>query len=163
MTIPPDTLRETMRQWASGVSVVTTTHDGALYGMTVSSFTSVSLDPPQILICLENATRTCATIVDTGLFGVSILGEQHQEWSNRFAGQLDEMDERFVGIPTETRVTGAPLLDGALAHLDCTVTEAHVSGTHTIIVGQVEYASAADDPAKPLLYYHQNYRGLADI
>ena len=162
MPIEPEDLRLTMRRWATGVSVVTAAHNGSVWGMAVTSFTSVSLTPPQILVCIEQRTRTHQAISQSGAFGVSVLNENQREWSARFGGQVDEADDRFEGIATRTLATGAPILEGAIAYLDCKVVDAYEVGTHTIFIGLVESSGVSDEGCRPLLYYSRGYRRLAD-
>jgi flavin reductase (DIM6/NTAB) family NADH-FMN oxidoreductase RutF len=151
-----------MRRWATGVTIVTAAHDGAIVGMTVSSFTSVSLEPPQVLVTIEHGTRTHAAITQSDAFAVSVLDEGQQAWSARFGGQLDDDGDRFAGVATFTRATGSPILNAAMAFLDCRVVAAHEAATHTIFVGLVEASGVSDGARRPLVYYNQGYRYLAD-
>jgi flavin reductase (DIM6/NTAB) family NADH-FMN oxidoreductase RutF len=107
----PDQLRQAMRLWATGVAVVTSKHDGEVLGMTVSSFTSVSLIPPQVLIALAQATRTHALVKNSRSFGVTVLRSDQQELSDRFAGRLPDNGDRFSGLEQFTLVSGVPLQD----------------------------------------------------
>jgi flavin reductase (DIM6/NTAB) family NADH-FMN oxidoreductase RutF len=160
MPVQPDDLRVVMRRWATGVTVVAAAGDDALFGMAVTSFTSVTLMPPQVLVCIEESARTHLAIVQSGAFGISVLSESQQEWSKRFGGQLDEDGDRFVDIPTRTLVTGSPILDGAIAYLDCKVVSDHPTSTHTIFIGLVEASGVGENAGRPLLYYSQGYRQL---
>ena len=162
MPVEPEDLRVAMRRWATGVTIVTAAHDGAASGMTVSSFTSVSLEPPQVLVTIERGTRTHDAISQSGAFAVSMLNEDQQAWSSRFGGQADGDGDRFTGVATTTRATGSPILDAAMAFLDCKVVVAHEVATHTIFVGLVEASGVSDDAHRPLVYYSQGYRHLAD-
>ena len=163
MTVSNEELRAAMRLWATGVTVVTANHEGVRHGMTVSSFTSVSLDPPLILICLERNTRTRQLVLDSAVFAVNLLSDQQVDLSNRFAGRISDLDDRFVELNTTTLETGAPLLDGALAWMDCRVSAVFEMSTHTIIVGQVIAVKSfleGETDASPLLYYNRSYRVL---
>ena len=162
MPVKPDDLRVALRHWATGVTVVTAEADGTPQGMTVSAFASVSLEPPQILVCVEQGTRTHDAISQSGAFAVSMLNEDQREYSERFAGQRGEEADRFAGVATHTASTGAPVLDGANAYLDCRVGGAHDTGTHTIFVGLVEASGVSEKAHRPLLYYGQGYRQLVD-
>ncbi len=155
----PEALRQAMRSWATGVSIVTTTHQGQPYGMTVSSLTSVSLDPPYILVALAHESHTRRAVVQAGHFGITVLAEDQQPLAERFAGQV-EGPLRFVGVETFTLTTGAPLLAGGLAFLDCRVAYTWEVGTHTLVVGAV-LAARRGHQAGPLLYFDRDYRRLA--
>ncbi|GAB4488132.1 MAG: flavin reductase family protein [Anaerolineales bacterium] len=160
MTADPEQLRNAMRQWATGVAIVTATHNGIAHGMTVSSFTSVSLTPPQVLISLAQDTRTHALVRESKFFGVSLLAQGQQDISDRFAGRLPDDQDRLAGLETFTLETGIPLLKGGLAHFDCRVIATFTSGTHSIFIGAVLAAQGQPD-ADPLLYYNRDYRRIA--
>ena len=161
MTVEPQLFRQTMAHWASGVTVVTTVADGVRSGITASSFASLSLQPPQILICANKKLYTHTAIETSGAFAVNILGVEHLEWGMRFAGMRPELADRFEGIASHTAVTGAPILSGALGWLDCTLRHAYDGGDHTIFIGEV-VATAANSTDAPLLYYNRNWRQLAE-
>jgi flavin reductase (DIM6/NTAB) family NADH-FMN oxidoreductase RutF len=127
--------------------------------MTVSSFTSLSLTPPQVLVSLAQNTRTHDLVTRSRLFGISILSAEQQEISNRFAGRVEDEPDRFIGLETFTLATGAPLITGGLAHLDCHVVTTLGSGTHTICIGEVLAAQNAGD-GEPLMYFNRGYRKL---
>jgi flavin reductase (DIM6/NTAB) family NADH-FMN oxidoreductase RutF len=160
MTADPEQLRSAMRQWATGVAIVTASHNGISHGMTVSSFTSVSLTPPQVLISLAQDTRTHVLVRASNFFGVSLLAQGQQDISDRFAGRVPDDQERLAGLETFTLETGVPLLRGGLAHFDCRVIATFTSGTHTIFIGAVLAAQGQPD-ADPLLYYNREYRRIA--
>lgn len=160
MTTDPEQLRSAMRQWATGVAIVTATHNGISHGMTVSSFTSVSLTPPQVLISLAQNTRTHALVRESKFFGVSLLAQGQQDISDRFAGRMTDDQDRLAGLETFTLETGVPLLQGGLAHFDCRVIATFTSGTHTIFIGAVLSAQGQPD-ADPLIYYNRQYRRIA--
>jgi len=109
MTVEPQLFRQTMAHWTSGVTVVTTIVDGVRSGITASSFASLSLQPPQILICVNKKLYTHTAIETSGAFAVNILGVEHLEWGMRFAGMRPELADRFEGIESHTAVTGAPI------------------------------------------------------
>jgi len=155
----PEDLRHAMRHWATGVAIVTSTHQGVTHGMTISSFTSVSLTPPQVLIALANSTRTYSLIKASRVFGISLLAAGQEELSNLFAGRRAEADDRLAGLETFTIVTGVPLLRDALAHFDCRVIATFASGSHTIFIGEV-LAASGNEHGTPLLYYDRAYHSL---
>lgn len=160
MAVDELALRETMRLWTCGVTVVTTSDGGARAGMTVSSFTSISLEPPLILVCLHKAAETTQLVGRAGVFAVSLLGEAHEAVCNQFAGLVDLPPgaDRFHGVDTVTQVTGSPVLADALAWLDCRVYGAHDGGTHTIFVGEVLATGRQADPVSPLVWHNRAYR-----
>lgn len=160
MTADPEALRRAMRQWATGVAIVTATHNGVSHGMTVSSFTSVSLTPPQVLISLAQNTRTHALVRESRVFGVTLLAQGQEALSDRFAGRTPDDQDRLAGLNTFTLETGVPLLEGGLAHFDCRVIATFTSGTHTLFIGAV-LAAQSQPQADPLLYYDRAYRRLA--
>jgi flavin reductase (DIM6/NTAB) family NADH-FMN oxidoreductase RutF len=163
MAVASEELRQAMRQWATGVTVVTSVYQNTRHGMTVNSFTSVSLDPPLILVSLERQTRTHRLVDQAGIFGVTILNKHQQEISDCFAGRLPEREDRFCNVETYTLATGAPFIKGGLAGLDCRVVSRYEAGTHTLFIGEVvalHIPSLSVDSNEPLLYYNRAYRGL---
>ena len=158
MTLDPEQLRQAMRAWSSGVTVVTASHNGERHGMTVSSFTSVSLEPPLIIISLHTESRTHRLVHAANAFAVSILSADQHDISDRFAGRADDGD-RFTGLDTETLVTGAPALRGALARLDCRVIQVVSAGMNTIFLAEVA-AVRGDGEGQPLVYHNRRYWSL---
>ena len=159
MSVEPQKLRQAMRNWVSGVTVVSARHGDLRHGMTVSAFISVSLTPPLVLISLEKAARTHDLVDQSGSFGVSILSSQQQGISDRFAGRFSEDSDRFEGLGTHKLVTGAPLLKEFLACFDCKVVSRVTLGTHTVFIGEV-LAVEIDEGLQPLVYYNQDYQRL---
>lgn len=158
-------LRIALRNWASAVTIVSAREQDTLSGMTVSSFTSVSLEPPLILVCLYKMVQTTAIILQTQAFGVSFLAEDQIALSNRFAGfdpHFPKEANRFEGLETYQLKTGAPLLRDTSLGLDCRVHAVHDGSTHHIIVGEVVALRVTDVPLKPLIYYNQEYYGLKE-
>jgi flavin reductase (DIM6/NTAB) family NADH-FMN oxidoreductase RutF len=157
MSITQDRFRQALGRFASGVTVVTTHEAGAPIGLTVSSFASLSLDPPLVLVAIDRRVRANAAIGQTGAFAVNIL-TAGQEWlSRQFATRNVD---RFAGVAWQPGAAlGLPLLDGALAQLECRLHQTLPGGDHTIFVGEVVAAELGD--AAPLLYFRSAYRGLA--
>jgi len=149
--------KDAMRGWASGVTVVTSRSGDSVHGMTVSAFSSVSIDPPLILVCASQSSTTHQMIEEGGLFAVNILAAHQQDVSNVFASSVHE-DSRLERVSWTEGRTGVPLIDEALASLECRVASAHREGSHTIYVGRVEAVHTTD--AQPLLYYQGGYRSL---
>jgi len=159
MSVESDLLRQAMRFWATGVTIVTAAHERVKHGMTVSSFTSVSLTPPQVLISLAQNARTHDLIMRSRYFGISILTSTQVELSDRFAGRVpDEMD-RLDGVETISLASGVPLLKHSLAQLDCHVVTTLGSGTHTIFIAEVLGAQSVED-GDPLLYFNRGYQRI---
>jgi flavin reductase (DIM6/NTAB) family NADH-FMN oxidoreductase RutF len=162
MTVDSNTLRMTMRQWSTGVTVVTTVAGDERAGMTVSSFTSVSLEPPTVLVCLNKETYAHDLVLRSGVFAISMLGVGQEALSNRFAGLDPTVTDRFEGLSLITADTGSPLLPGAIAWLDCIVKSTHDTTTHTIFFGEVVFAGA-DPERAPLVYYNRGYHVLVAV
>jgi flavin reductase (DIM6/NTAB) family NADH-FMN oxidoreductase RutF len=163
MAIDAAEFRKVLGQFASGVTVVTTTHEGVFFGMTASSFTSVSLDPPLVLFCADKRARSGTTVGPAGVFAVNILAEHQRDLSELFAGKGtdEERSEKLAEIGRKAK-TGAPVLDDALAWLDCLVERAIDAGDHIIYLGLVVASAVRDGSGVPLVYWHGNYQQLDD-
>lgn len=161
MTVEPDVLRMVMRRWTTGVTLVTTSHQGAIHGMTVSSFTSVSLAPPLVLVSLERAARTHQMVSESRRFAVAMLAADQQELSDRFAGRIADDLDRFEDLAFESAPSGCPIPEGCLSYLDCRVVATHDAGTHTVYIGEVDVANVLRE-APPLVYFNRDYRWLKD-
>ena len=158
--VNPEALRGAMRLWATGVTIVTTTLDGVWHGMTVSSFTSISLDPPLVMVSLEHGTRTLDMLEQSGLFGITILSEGQQAISERFAGRLSESEDRFDNLDVFTLETGAPFVAGGLAFMDNLVSSKIDAGTHTLFIARVIATRFTTDYERPIVYFNRAYRHL---
>ena len=150
-----------MRAWTTGVAIVTAAHGGEQHGMTVSSFTSVSLDPPLVVISLSTGSHTHDLVRRAGAFGVTILAASQSDLAERFAGRHQVEKDRMEGLQTEAFITGAPFIKGGLAFLDCRVTQTIRAGMNTVFIGEV-LAVRGDDHDTPLVYHDQGYRGIRD-
>ena len=159
MTLDPEQFKLALRRWASGVTIITARHEDEIGGMTVSAFSSVSLNPPLVLACADKTSNTTPLIAKGGVFAANILTVDQQELSNRFAKTGNEA-VRFDGLDCKTGPSGAPWIPGALAVLDCEVESAHDAGDHVIYVGKVLDCVLGD--SDPLLYYDARYRALAE-
>lgn len=162
MTVDTNTFKAVMGQWPSGVTVVTTVDASGPAGMTASSFSSVSLDPPLVSICVARHLGMHARIAAAGVFAVNILSKDTMEHGLRFAGMLPGVTDRFAGITVSTAATGAPLLPSTLGWVDCKLWAAHDGGDHTIFVGEVLDAGI-DKTAAPLLYHSRSWGQFADV
>ena len=159
LILDPEQLRLSMRAWVSGVTIVTASHAGERHGMPVSSFTSVALEPPLIIISLQTASRTHQLVSQANAFAVTILAEDQGELSERFAGRLGDAEDRLAGVETETLVTGAPFLKGGLAYLDCRVMQSIPLGTNTLFLAEV-VAARGNGTGQPLVYHDRQYHKL---
>ncbi len=158
MLVTADEFKQSLQRWASGVTVVTTQAEGEEpQGMTVTSFASVSLSPPQVLVCLNDSAETGESIKKSGVFAVNILASDQESVSNNFAGG-NSMQERFDATSWTKGVTGAPVLDDSLASLECSVVQEMRAGTHWVIVGEVNHVICRS--GNPLLYFGAGYRKL---
>lgn len=153
MAVGKDEFRHAMGSFASGVTVVTSKcEDDQLRGLTVSAFSSLSLVPPLVLICLDHRSSLHDYLKEDLYFAVNILAEDQQWISNRFASRDPD---RFNGINLTEGAFGSPLIEGAIAHIECRVVHAYSGGDHTIYVGEVEATQVTD--SKPLAYFRGNY------
>jgi len=155
-----DEFRAAMRRWATGVTIVTAQNGLVRHGMTVSSFTSLSLEPPLVMVSLEQTAITTLLIQSSGTFGVSILANGQQAISDRFAGRIVEISDKFAGLEWTALSTGAPLLVDALASFDCRVVSTHPVGTNLLIIGEV-IAVRSGNNSYPLIYFERDYHQIA--
>lgn len=156
-----DALRSVMRHWATGITVVTCPTPEGPHGITVNSFTSLSLDPPLCLLCIDKRTKAHALIPSAGAFAVSLLRADQAGISDRFANRRPDLPDLFAGLPLLTAPSGIPVFADALGYLDCTLEAQLPGGDHTIFVGRVQHA-AAHVEGTPLLFYGGRYRALGD-
>lgn len=152
-------LKTAMRNWASGVAVVTSSCLGARSGTTISSFTSLSLDPPLILINLAKENPTQTMIGQSGYFGVTILSHGQQALSDLFAGYGRRIQDRFAELETFSLVNPSPLLPDGLAALDCNVYDVCRLPTSVVFIGEV-VAGRAETEGIPLVYHNRAYVDL---
>ena len=160
-SLDPVAFRRVAGTFATGVTVITVERDpGVVHGMTANSFTSVSLDPLLVLVCVSHEARLLSFLKAQRRFGVAILRAGQQALSEHFAkcDQSPEADARLA-IPYKWTSSGIPLLDGALAELACNVVAEHPAGDHTIFLGEVESMNSHD--GDPLLFHRGQYRRLA--
>jgi len=157
--LPGEQLREAMRRWVTGVSIVTAQHGEHRHGMTVNSFVSVSIDPPLITVTLALGTRTHALVRESGWLGVSVLSQAQAELSDRFAGRVPDGGDRFHGVEIFTLGGQAPLIAGCLAGLECRVAHEYGMPHSTLFVGEVARAFHRED-GEPLLYYNRGYHRM---
>jgi flavin reductase (DIM6/NTAB) family NADH-FMN oxidoreductase RutF len=164
--LPGEQLRSAMRNWVTGVSIVSSQirEEGQQehvirHGMTVNSFVSVSLDPPLVTVTLANATRTLGLVKKSGWFGVTILDQEQAYLADIFAGRVPDGADRFIGVETFALTGNVPLIKGGLASLECKVIYEYPMVNSTLIVGEVQ-AVWLGEGGDPLLYYNRTYHRL---
>lgn len=158
MAIEKNELRRVMGHFATGVTVITSIRSsGQMHGLTANAFTSVSLIPPLLLVCIDKKAESYPCFDESGVFTVNVLAADQEALSRRFAVTGGD---KFEGVSYRTGANGAPILDGALAYLECKVTQKIDGGDHTIYVGEIEQAETKE--GKPLLFFRGGYRELGD-
>jgi len=149
--IDPRRFRSALGRFATGVTVVTTERDGEVHAMTANAFTSVSLDPPLVLVSLDRRTKMCGLLYEGSRYGVSVLCETQSALSDRFAGRaVDGVPEPRFEVVRET-----PLVEGALAHFVARIERSYWGGDHSLFLGRVEYAR--QHSGSPLLFHGGRY------
>jgi flavin reductase (DIM6/NTAB) family NADH-FMN oxidoreductase RutF len=154
--------RSALGSFATGVTVITTRGEDEAYGLTANAFSSVSLDPPLILVCVIGGTRGSESIQQNGVFAVNILGSEQEPYSRYFASKdRPRGNEAFGQIPHRTEVTGSPILEDVAGYLDCRLHASHPAGDHVIFIGEV-VALGLNPDARPLLFHGGQYRYLSE-
>lgn len=154
MTLDPEKFRHAMRAWTTGVAVITATHKGQRYGMTINSFTSISLEPPMVSVTLKQLTHTHELVEKSGEFAITILSAHQGSISDIFAGKMPDIKDRFEGLETETMYIDAPLLKGGSAFLNCRVTNSIPVGENTLFLAEV-IAARGEGEGAPLVYHNR--------
>ena len=159
---PGEQLRRAMRLWVTGVAIVTSQYDGAAHGMTVNSFGSISLDPPLVTVTMNQDTRTCHLVQQSGVFAVTVLSAAQQSLAERFAGRGDPGVDRMAGLDTFTLVSEAPLIRGGLSFVDCRVVYQHVMPLSLLFIGEVVAAEVTglEEDFAPLVYLNRTFLSL---
>ena len=158
MAIEKNQLRQVMGHFATGVTIITTlTKAGQIQGLTANAFTSVSLEPPLLLISVDKKAESYPAFEESRVFTVNILADDQEALSRRFAVSGGN---KFEGIAYRIGANGAPILDGALAYIECTLYAAYDGGDHSIYLGEVQQAEITE--GKPLVFYRGGYRALGD-
>ncbi len=158
MSVNDQEFKNALKLWASGVTVVTAqTESLGLKGMTATSFSSVSMDPPQVLVCINKSADTGDAVLEGKTFAINILKAEQQEISNQFAGGASQ-EERFANVKWHKGETGSPVIDDALASIECTVVDQVLAGTHWVVIGEVQNVECRS--GEPLMYYNSAYREL---
>lgn len=158
MPVDPLEFRRALGCFATGVTIVTALDgDGAPRGLTANAFSSLSLDPTLVLVCVDHRSDTFPIIAQASSFAINILGEEQREVSQRFARKGED---KFEGVSYHQGQTGVPLLEGALAVLECGRAQSYEAGDHTIFIGQVQHVEYGQ--GKPLLFFRGNYANLPE-
>lgn len=161
MPIDTDIFRTGMRRLAGHVCIIATARsNGERAGLTATAVSSVSAEPPTLLICVNRQNSSHAVIRETGIFAVNVLALEDQALANRFAGRIVG-EERFAEGVWMTLETGAPVLESALVSFDCRIAQAVEVGTHGVLFGAIDAVRVRQADAKPLLYVHGSYGGFA--
>jgi flavin reductase (DIM6/NTAB) family NADH-FMN oxidoreductase RutF len=161
LTRPNHELRQTLGAFATGVAVLTTRGTAGDYGLTVNSFTSVSLEPRLILVCLGRSARGKSALLRNGVFAVNVLAADQEALSRRFArADRPRGAETFAGIELEVAETGSPILAEAAAYLDCELATVHIAGDHVIVLGRV-VAFGCEERRSPLIFHAGRYGSFA--
>lgn len=158
MPIERNALRQVMGHFATGVTVITTVSaEGELHGLTANAFTSVSLDPPLLLISIDKKAESYPHFEASKIFTVNILAENQEALSRKFAVSGGK---KFEGVAYRLGANGAPILDGALSYIECVLHTAYDGGDHTLYLGAIQQAEITE--GKPLLFFRGGYRSLGD-
>ena len=159
MPIDKDAFRRVLSNFAAGVTIVTTLdRDGAPHGLTATAFTSVSLDPPLVLVCIDKKAETYPHFAPAGVFAVNFLAADQRDVSQHFA---KHGGDKFSGLAWRRGVLGTPILEGSIGHVECRIANGYEGGDHTIYVGEIEAADASDGP--PLLHFRHAYHGVGPV
>ena len=155
--IAPDDFRHVLGHFAAGVTIITTADsESRPTGLTATAFTSVSLDPPLVLVCVSHKSQSYPALLERGQFAVNFLRREQEDVSRRFATtRLDKFD----GVAYRMSALGLPVLADALAHVECVTVDQHVAGDHTVLIGRVDACGSAE-AGEPLLYFRGQYAGL---
>lgn len=156
-------LRELMRNYPQGVAVVTADAGNGPHGITVSSFTSVSLDPPLVLISIAHESNAYPVIERAAAFAVNLLGDDQGALSEHFARSDLSSKQQFRSIPTRQGSLQAPRIQGCLAYLDCRVVDTSIQSDHTLFIGRVQNTEVNHEAGRPLVFYSGDYWGLGSV
>jgi len=152
MAVDNDLFKELMRRFAAGVTLVTFNENNKFGGLTVSSFCSLSMNPPLVLICIDRKIVSHESLKNSKTFGINICNSEQGKLAWDFANSSVDKNELIKSLPHTLTDLGTPLLKDSLASMECKITERHDGGDHTIFIGQVENGNF-DENSKPLLYY----------
>lgn len=152
-----DDFKNVMARWTTGISVITTAHEGELHGFTANSFASVSIDPLLISMSVAKSLYALEQIEKSGVFAVNVLKKSQLDWGKRFAGMIEEFrEDRFIGIDVITSENGNPILPDVLGWMDCKVYKSIDVGASTMFLGEVTAAHWQDE-GEPLAYFKRQW------
>jgi len=158
MPIEKNQLRQVMGHFATGVTIITTFNkDGQMHGLTANAFTSVSLEPPLLLISVDKKAESYPAFEESKVFTVNILADEQEALSRKFAVSGGN---KFEGVAYRKGGNGAAILDGTLAHIECTLYATYEGGDHTLYLGEIQEAEVRE--GKPLVFYRGGYRAIGD-
>jgi flavin reductase (DIM6/NTAB) family NADH-FMN oxidoreductase RutF len=158
MPIDKNQLRQVMGHFATGVTIITTFNkDGQMHGLTANAFTSVSLEPPLLLISVDKKAESYPAFEESKVFTVNILADEQEALSRKFAVSGGN---KFEGVAYRRGANGAAILDGTLAHIECTLYGAYEGGDHSLYLGEIQEAEVRE--GKPLVFYRGGYRAIGD-
>lgn len=164
MPIDAATFRRIIGNFATGVTVVTTCNDGRLHGVTANSFTSVSLDPLLLLVCVDKAANGHGELLRCGSFGINMLTADQKDVASLFAKTGDPEEGRLRGdVAFRYGTSGCPLIEGSLAHIECELFVQVDAGDHTIFIGKALHGSVERAESEPLLYFRGAYRLIGEL
>ena len=162
MPIDKTLFRQVVGSFACGVTVITTGIEGGFHGMTASAFSSLSLDPCLVLVCIDRGATTLPALQESGRFNVNILSDSQERLSKKFSSKDTPETHRLLDVDFHLGEFGQPLLDGVLGYLECELKEQYEGGDHIIAVGEV-MAAAVGEAEAPLAYFRSQYRELATL
>jgi flavin reductase (DIM6/NTAB) family NADH-FMN oxidoreductase RutF len=158
MPIDKNQLRQVMGHFATGVTIITTFNkDGQMHGLTANAFTSVSLEPPLLLISVDKKAESYPAFEESKVFTVNILADEQEALSRKFAVSGGN---KFEGVAYRRGANGTAILDGTLAHIECTLYAAYEGGDHSLYLGEIQEAEVRE--GKPLVFYRGGYRAIGD-
>jgi flavin reductase (DIM6/NTAB) family NADH-FMN oxidoreductase RutF len=160
LSIDPTEYRSIIGRLPTGVTVITAAVDGRLHGMTANAVTSLSLEPPMVLVCIDQKAHAHGVLERAGAFAVNVLGEHQEQVSRLFSVSEEPEPGRLRGVAFTIGRTGAPLLADCVAYLECRVREIAAGGDHSIFMGEVIHQGVVSD-APPLLFFRGQYRAVA--
>jgi 3-hydroxy-9,10-secoandrosta-1,3,5(10)-triene-9,17-dione monooxygenase reductase component len=150
-----DSLRDVMARFPAGVVVVAARDEVGLRGLTATSFTAVSLEPPLILVCIDQFSATRDAITGAGMFAVSLLARRQEFLAERFSGRAPAVDPTWKEIAHRLGANGMPMIDGAAAWVECDLEDVHPAGDHDIVIGRVTAAEAGE--GEPLVHWDRAF------
>ena len=162
MSVQGDDFRKALGAFATGITVITVDNAGEIHGMTANAFSSVSLHPPLVLVCVDQRARSHSLLQARQRFGINILAQDQQMISDYFArATVSHQHPEEAGAKFDRTQHGTPVLHGALAYLECRLSNAQTAGDHTIFIGEVEDLVVRE--GDPLLYFRSGYRKIAGV